>query len=84
MKLAGVPQMSLRQDSTYYFDYHHTAADTLDKVDRSELAMNVAAMAVMAYGLAERPDALPRYVPTPQDFKDFAPEPESAKTPPPR
>lgn len=63
MKDAGVPQMNLRQDSTYYFDYHHTAADTLDKVDPGELALNVAAMAVMAYGLAEREEPLPRLPP---------------------
>ena len=28
-----VPVLSLRQDGTYYFDYHHTADDTLDKID---------------------------------------------------
>lgn len=75
MKLAGVPQMGLRQDTTYYFDYHHSAADTLDKVDRAELALNIAAMAVMAYGLAEREEVLPRYVPTPEDIKELTPAP---------
>jgi len=79
LKLAGVPQMSLRQDSTYYFDYHHTAADTLDKVDRTELAMNVAAMAVMAYALADREETLARYVPTETELADAAKEAASAK-----
>src|SRR4029453_18853312 len=37
---AGVPQLGLRQDGTHYFDIHHTMADTLDKVDPHELAMN--------------------------------------------
>jgi len=63
LKSAGVPQMNLRQDTTHYFDYHHSEADTLDKVDPAELARNVAAMAVMAWGLAERPHPLPRIPP---------------------
>lgn len=56
----GVPQIGLRQDSTHYFDYHHTAADTLDKVNPGDLAASSAAMAVMAYSLAEWPGTLPR------------------------
>jgi Iap family predicted aminopeptidase len=60
---AGVPALSLNQDMTRYFDYHHTEADTLDKVDPADLARNVAAMAVMAYRLADMPDPLPRQVP---------------------
>lgn len=60
MKAFGVPQMGLRQDTTRYFDYHHTHADTVDKVDPHELAMNAAAMAVMAYGIAEMEGTLAR------------------------
>ncbi|HEV8376575.1 MAG TPA: M20/M25/M40 family metallo-hydrolase, partial [Candidatus Polarisedimenticolia bacterium] len=60
MRLAGVPLLSLRQDMTYYFDWHHTAADTLDKVDPRELSDNVAAMAFMAYALADEETPLPR------------------------
>ncbi len=59
---SGVPLLSLRQDGTFYFDYHHSAADTLDKISPRELAMNVAAMAFMAYTLAEDPEPLPRQV----------------------
>jgi hypothetical protein len=70
MRKFGVPQLGLRQDTTTYFDYHHTEADTLDKVDRRELDRNVAALAVMAYLLAEREEPLPRYVPTPDDLAD--------------
>jgi carboxypeptidase Q len=33
----GVPGFSPAQDSRFYFNYHHTAADTFDKVDRPEL-----------------------------------------------
>jgi Zn-dependent M28 family amino/carboxypeptidase len=64
MKAAGVPQMNLRQDSTFYFDYHHTKADTLDKVDAHDLRLNVAALAVMAYGLADLEGTLPRLDPS--------------------
>jgi hypothetical protein len=41
-------------------DYHHTAADTLDKVVPRALAENAAAMAVLAYTLANLPQPLPR------------------------
>ncbi|MDX6693411.1 MAG: hypothetical protein QOF02_1014 [Blastocatellia bacterium] len=57
---AGVPAFGLWQDTRTYFDYHHTAADTLDKVEPRELAENAAAMAVMAYALANLPQPLPR------------------------
>lgn len=49
---AGVPAFGLWQDSRTYFDYHHTAADTLDKVKPRELRENAAAMAVWAYAVA--------------------------------
>jgi hypothetical protein len=39
---------SLKQDGTKYFDYHHTANDTLDKVVPAELAQNVAAWVVVS------------------------------------
>jgi Zn-dependent M28 family amino/carboxypeptidase len=57
---AGVPGLGIIQDGRKYFDYHHTAADTLDKVDPKELRENAAAMAVMGYALAAMPDPLPR------------------------
>lgn len=49
----AVPTMGLNQDGHWYFDYHHTPADTPDKVDPHEFALNVGAMAVMSYALAE-------------------------------
>jgi Zn-dependent M28 family amino/carboxypeptidase len=49
----GVPVMSLRQNGIDYFDIHHTANDTLDKIDRAELAQAVAAWAATAYLAAE-------------------------------
>jgi hypothetical protein len=48
------------QDGRTYFHYHHSAADTLDKVVPSELRENAAAMAVMGYALANMKDSLPR------------------------
>lgn len=50
---ARVPVMSLSQDGTTYFDYHHTANDTLDKVDAKALDQNVAAWVTFAYVAAE-------------------------------
>ncbi len=67
MRKAGVPTLGLQQDSHWYFDYHHTPADTPDKVDPHELALNVAAMAVMAYALAE---ITPRLTNAPQDSNE--------------
>ena len=54
----GVIGMSLDVDGSRYFDIHHTEADTLDKVDPQELAHCVAALAVMAYTVADMPHAL--------------------------
>ncbi len=62
----GVPGFSPLVDHSHYFDYHHTAADTLDKVDPLSFRSQVAVMAVLAYYLAELPEALPRYIP-PED-----------------
>ena len=56
----GVPGMSHNVDGTRYFWYHHSEADNIDKIDPREFAENVAAMAVMAYVLADLPVALPR------------------------
>lgn len=45
----GVPLMGYLPDSQRYFNYHHTAEDTFDKVDKRELEMGAAAMAAMVY-----------------------------------
>jgi len=50
-----VPGVSLDTDGTHYFDIHHTESDTFDKVNPRELALCVAAMAVMAYTVADVP-----------------------------
>jgi len=56
----GVPSFAPIYDTRTYFDYHHNAADTFDKVKPSELAENGALMAVLAFGLANLEQPLPR------------------------
>ena len=58
MSPAGVPTMGLDVDGRTYFDLHHTEADTLDKVDPSKLADCVAAVAAVAYVVADLPDRI--------------------------
>ncbi len=53
LRQAGVPVVTLRQDGSDYFDLHHTANDTLDKIDPEALRQNVAAFAVFAYLAAD-------------------------------
>jgi Zn-dependent M28 family amino/carboxypeptidase len=60
MASAGVPLFGLIQDARFYFNYHHTAADTLDKIHPRELSENAAAMAVFAYALADMPERVKR------------------------
>jgi Zn-dependent M28 family amino/carboxypeptidase len=60
MSEEGVPVLGIMQDARSYYNYHHTAADTLDKVLPSELRENAAAMAVMVYALADMKNPLPR------------------------
>jgi Zn-dependent M28 family amino/carboxypeptidase len=49
----GMAAVSLHQDATRYFDWHHTANDTLDKIDPAQLSQNVAVYAVVAYLAAQ-------------------------------
>ena len=57
---AGVPVMQLTVEGSKYFWFHHTTADTPDKVNPKELSQCAAAMAVMAYVVADMPESLPR------------------------
>jgi len=56
---AGAPWISLNQDGTRYFDYHHTPDDTLDKIDPIQLRQNVAAwttvLAILSGGIESEP-----------------------------
>jgi len=64
----GVPQLSLRQEGTHYFDIHHSAEDTLDKVTPAELDKAAAAWAATIYAIAE----------SGVDFRKAAPAPVAA------
>lgn len=56
----GVPSFAPWFDTRTYFNYHHTAADTLDKVDPNDLKKTGAVMAILAYGLANLEQPIPR------------------------
>ncbi len=60
----GVPGFTPSQDGRFYFNYHHTAADTFDKVNPHQLGENAAVMAVLAYALADASSPAPRTAPT--------------------
>jgi carboxypeptidase Q len=58
VQAAQVPAMALDVDGSKYFLYHHTAADTVDKLDPLDVARCTAAVAVMSYVIAELPERL--------------------------
>jgi len=60
MTQQGVPSFAPYFDQRTYFLYHHTAADTFDKIVPKELAENASVVAVLAYGLANLEQPLPR------------------------
>ena len=60
LRQKGVPSFAPVQDSRFYFNYHHTAADTFDKIDMRHLNENAAVVAVLAYALADSAEAAPR------------------------
>ena len=49
----GVPSLSPRTTVAHYFDWHHTEADTLDKVDPEDFRKNAAMLSVVTYILAD-------------------------------
>jgi carboxypeptidase Q len=53
MNQAGVPAISPLQDARHYFDFHHTAADTFDKVRIEELRRNLDVISCLVYALAQ-------------------------------
>ena len=55
---AGAPILGLWMDDSRYFDYHHSEADTLDKLTPEDLERDAAAVAIMAYVAADLPDRL--------------------------
>ena len=67
LRLAGVPVVTLKQDGWDYFDLHHTADDTLDKIDPDDVAQNVAAYAAFAWMAANAPEGFRAAAPLPSD-----------------
>ena len=57
---ANIPSLGLEVDGAKYFLLHHTAADTVDKLDPQDFADNAAAIAFLAYVVADMRIALPR------------------------
>ncbi len=53
--LDGVPQIGLLPDDAHYFDIHHTEADTFDKVDKEAMQRATAAIAALAWAIADAP-----------------------------
>ena len=54
--LAGIPAINLNQDTTEYKYSHHSAVDTLDKVQPDILDRNASIMALAAFWIADRPE----------------------------
>jgi carboxypeptidase Q len=59
VRAKGVPSLSLDVEGSRYFEFHHTPADTLERLDPAHVAECAASLAVMAYVLADLPDRLP-------------------------
>lgn len=57
---AGVPSFAPWFNQQTYFNYHHTAADTFDKINPKELAELGSLVAVITYGMANLEQPLPR------------------------
>jgi Zn-dependent M28 family amino/carboxypeptidase len=66
LELQGVPSFTPLIDTSSYFDYHHTAADTLDKVDPANLKRHVALMSTLTWYLANMEQPLGRWTAQPQ------------------
>jgi len=58
LMMSGVPGLGVVTVGTHYFDWHHTDADSFDKLVLKEFQANVASLAVMSYVLADMPERL--------------------------
>jgi Zn-dependent M28 family amino/carboxypeptidase len=67
LRTAGVPQLDLRQDVSRYFDLHHTANDTVDKIDAAQHAQAAHALATLVWFAAEEAVDFGRLMPEQQD-----------------
>jgi carboxypeptidase Q len=73
VRAGGIPAISPEVDLHRYFFVHHTPSDTVDKIDPGEMARVVAAIASMAYVVAEMPQTLERSAPAPARGRSGAP-----------
>jgi carboxypeptidase Q len=80
LRIAGVPMFAVRQDTSRYFDYHHTANDTFDKVDAESLDRNVAAVVAFAYCAASTPELLERIPPEKRELPRRRTGPPTTRT----
>ncbi|MGH8286821.1 MAG: hypothetical protein ACRETT_13810, partial [Steroidobacteraceae bacterium] len=64
LRRAGLPILAPRLDASRYFDHHHSANDTLDKIDPKRLNQSVAVFAVTAYLAARAETAFTHLPPT--------------------
>jgi carboxypeptidase Q len=58
VRAGSIPSMSLEVDGSQYFVYHHTNADTVERLNAQDMAKCVAAIAVMSYVVADLPERL--------------------------
>ena len=63
----GVPSFEPLLDVRNYFSYHHTPADTLDKINPENLRRQVAMLAMLTWYLANMPENLQQLPPTKSD-----------------
>lgn len=63
LQIAGVPVLSVDQDLTGYFEFHHTEADTFDKIDAGALSLAAAALAHLSWAAANADERLPPPLP---------------------
>jgi carboxypeptidase Q len=66
LQAVGVPVLSLHQDVSEYFEWHHTAGDTFDKIDPQDIALATAALASLTWSLATSNEHLPPSPPPPK------------------
>ena len=59
VRAANIPSLSLDVDGSEYFTYHHTPADTIERLNPQDVAKGVATIAVMSYVIADLPERLP-------------------------
>ena len=71
LRAAGVPLFAIRQDMSRYFDFHHTANDTFDKIEAEALDRNVAAVAAFAWMAASMPEPFERIPPAKRVAREF-------------